>query len=79
MTNSKRDPNFRAQVKEHHVSRTGDDPRGLEKKGGAGNHNWGKLGDQEGIEVSPPVESKLKMMDPMEFAETKRQVENADK
>ncbi|KAJ2324105.1 hypothetical protein GGF44_002684 [Coemansia sp. RSA 1694] len=66
---------FAADIKEHHVSRNGGDPRGLTKKEGAGAFNWGKAGDEnadEEMSASPPPESKLRMVNRTEFEATKK-------
>ncbi|KAJ2461848.1 hypothetical protein GGI02_005601, partial [Coemansia sp. RSA 2322] len=69
---------FSADVKEHHVSRNGGDPRKLNKKEGAGNFNWGKAGDENETDggnemsVSPPAEPKLRMANRTEFEAAKK-------
>ncbi|KAJ2746087.1 hypothetical protein GGI20_001639 [Coemansia sp. BCRC 34301] len=68
---------FAADIKEHHVSRNGGDPRGLSKKEGAGAFNWGKAGDEgenadQEMSASPPPESKLRMVNRTEFEAVKK-------
>ncbi|KAJ2891005.1 hypothetical protein GGI21_005983 [Coemansia aciculifera] len=68
---------FAAEIKEHHVSRSGGDPRGLTKKEGAGAFNWGRAGDEgedapSDMSASPPPDSKLVMASPAKFEAAKK-------
>ncbi|KAJ1922539.1 hypothetical protein GGI03_006163 [Coemansia sp. RSA 2337] len=63
---------FAADIKQHHVSRNGGDPRALAKKEGAGAFNWGRAGDEnedanQEMSSSPPPESKLRMANRTQF------------
>ncbi|PVZ98670.1 hypothetical protein BB558_005325 [Smittium angustum] len=55
---------------DHHVARHGGDYRGLPKKGGAGDHNWGVPGDASGEEITEEQEqnaSKIQTVDSAKF------------
>ncbi|KAJ2831912.1 hypothetical protein GGI24_001420 [Coemansia furcata] len=68
---------FAADIKEHHVSRNGGDPRALAKKEGAGAFNWGRAGAEnedanQEMSSSPPPESKLRMVNRTQFEAAKK-------